>query len=68
MCKCVFVSVCVCSTPKMEPSIGLWVDSSVKRRACICISGHGRKKTYGKKDRMERQETEKERERGNEQE
>lgn len=47
----------------MEPSIGLWVDSSLKRRACICISSYRREKTYRKKGRMKEQDTEKERER-----
>lgn len=58
------VQVCVraCSTLKMEPSIGLWADSSLKRRACICISGHGwEKKTNRKKDRMREQKIEEER-------
>lgn len=46
-----FLCVSVCGVPKMEPSTGLWVDSPLKRGAFICISSHGKKKTYRKKSK-----------------
>lgn len=47
--------------------MGLWVDSSLKRAAFICISSHGKKTTYRKETKWKRKrERERKRKRGKE--
>lgn len=59
ICVQVCMCVCVCVQHSENGAIHRIIDSSLKRRACICISGHGREKNNRKKDRMREKEREK---------